>query len=202
MSVGNVPGLDNIGQVNFSGASVMPKYIFLRRGIDAPIGFAISLEPEWERIDNITGAHAKNYSMETRVYLDTELIEKKLLAATNIIYLPEAQNDPDGANEPLRLVRRDRRAVLSHHARNLRRRRGRILPDLAVARIQQCERLGPLPRPDRASPDGSEGLRLAGLVRGSVRLAAHTPRAPATVEAWNQTDLSRQHARMVFGVEF
>lgn len=198
--VSNVPGLDNLGQLNFSGASVMPKYIFLRRGIDAPVGFAISLEPEWERIDNITGAHSQNYSMETRVYFDTELIEKKLLAATNLIYLPEAQNDANGGTSRYALF--GATGALSY----------RITPETFVGgEVEYYQTwqslgfsnasgsglyIGPTVHL-QMGPKAFVSLAWSAEVSGSPHSAA-----PATVEAWNQTDLSRQHARMVFGVEF
>ena len=45
--IANVPGLFNLSQTTFSGLAAEPKYIFLKRGIDAPFGFAVSVAPKW-----------------------------------------------------------------------------------------------------------------------------------------------------------
>jgi hypothetical protein len=200
LNIASVPGLDNHGQVNFAGFSLMPKYIFLRRGIDAPFGFAISLEPEFERIDNISGGRGKNYSMETRVYFDAELIPKKLLVATNIIYLPEASNEADGGTSRSALF--GVTGALSY----------RITPETFVGGeveyYQAYQSLGFSNGVGSAFYAGPT-LHLQMGPKAFVSLAwsaqlSSSPR-PLTadgVEAWNQADLCRQRARMVFGVEF
>ena len=87
--IANVPGLSNLSQTSFSGFFVEPKYIFLKRGIDAPFGFAVSVAPEWSRIETVTGDHVSNFELDTKLYFDSELIEKKLYAAINLVYAPE-----------------------------------------------------------------------------------------------------------------
>jgi hypothetical protein len=91
--IANVPGLSDLNRTSFSGFSVEPKYIFLKRGIDAPFGFAVSVAPEWDRIEEVTGAHVSNFALGARVYFDSELIEKKLYAAANLIYAPEVERE-------------------------------------------------------------------------------------------------------------
>ena len=91
--IANVPGLFNLSQTTFSGLAVEPKVIFLKRGIDAPFGFAVSVAPEWDRIDPVIGAHASNFLAETKVYFDSELIEKKFYAAANFVWSPEVDNE-------------------------------------------------------------------------------------------------------------
>ena len=91
--IANVPGLANLSQTSFSGVAAEPKYIFVKRGIDAPFGLAVSVAPEWDRIDPVTGAHVSNFVLETKIYLDSELIEKKLYAAANLIYAPETDHE-------------------------------------------------------------------------------------------------------------
>ena len=200
LNVASVPGLDNLGQVNFSGASVMPKYIFLRRGIDAPFGFAVSLEPEWERIDNITGSRGKNYAMETRVYLDTELIERKLLAAANLVYLPEVSNDPGGEISHYALF--GATSALSY----------RITPECfmggEIEYYQAYQSLGFSKTTGSALYVGPTiHLQLGPKAFVSVAWSAQISSSPhqlnlAAVEAVNQSDLARERGHMVFGVEF
>jgi hypothetical protein len=199
MNIANAPGLDNHGQVNFSGFSLMPKYIFLRRGIDAPFGFAISLEPEFERTDNISGGRGKNYSMETRVYFDAELIPKTLLVAANIIYLPEASNEPDGGTSRSALF--GVTGAMSY----------RITPDTFVGGeveyYQAYQSLGFSNSVGSAFYAGPTlhlqmGPKAFLSLAWSAQLSSSRPLTADGVEAWNQADLSRQRARMVFGVEF
>jgi hypothetical protein len=200
LNIANVPGLDNHGQVNFAGFSLMPKYIFLRRGIDAPFGFAISLEPEFERIDNISGERGKNYSMETRVYFDAELIPKKLLVATNIIYLPEVSNEADGGTSRSALF--GVTGALSY----------RITPETFVGGeveyYQAYQSLGFSNSVGSAVYAGPTlHLQMGPKAFLSLAWSAQLSSSPRSltaegVEAWNQADLSRQRARMVFGVEF
>lgn len=91
--IANVPGLSDLSQTSFSGFTVEPKYILVKRGVDAPLGLAVSAAPEWDRIDPVTGAHVSNFMLETKLYLDSELIEKKLYAAANLVYAPETDHE-------------------------------------------------------------------------------------------------------------
>jgi hypothetical protein len=199
-TIANVPGLDNLSQVNFSGLSFMPKYIFLRRGIDAPIGFAVSLEPAWERIDAISGGRVKSYSMETRVYFDKELIARKLLAAANLVYAPEVSNDPGGGTSQYALF--GATGALSYL----------VTPDCFVGGeieyYQAYQSLGFSNTSGSALYIGPT-LHLQLGPKAFISLAwseqvSSSPRQPtiAALEAVNQADLARQRGHMVFGVEF
>jgi hypothetical protein len=89
MTSHGVPGLENRSGSAFSGFSVAPKFILLKRGVDSPIGLAVSIAPEWDRIDPIGGGHASNYVVPIRLMADVELIHDKLYGAANLLYAPE-----------------------------------------------------------------------------------------------------------------
>jgi hypothetical protein len=89
-----VTGLNDYNGANFSGISWKPKWLIIGRGPGNPIGLSLSVQPEWGRIDGLTGAHANSFSMETRLAADTELIPNMLYAATNLIYAPEVDRAP------------------------------------------------------------------------------------------------------------
>jgi hypothetical protein len=87
--ISNVQGLDNLSQTGFSGLSWKPKWLIIGRGPGNPIGLSLSVQPEWERLDGTSGAHSSNFSMETRLAADTELIPNMFYAAVNLFYGPE-----------------------------------------------------------------------------------------------------------------
>jgi hypothetical protein len=93
----NVQGLDNLSQTGFSGLSWKPKWLIIGRGPGNPIGLSLSVQPEWERLDGTSGAHSSNFSFETRLAADTELIPNMFYGAVNLFYAPEvgrAVGDP------------------------------------------------------------------------------------------------------------
>ncbi len=91
-TMANVPGLDNLAQTTFSGLSIMPKWVVLTRGVDAPFGLAISAKPEWDRIDPISGVHTSDYGVQSKIHLDANLIPQKLYVASNLVFSPEIQH--------------------------------------------------------------------------------------------------------------
>ncbi len=199
-TIQGAPGLVDRRDVNFLGVAFEPKYVFLRRGIDAPIGLSLSLQPEWTRVYDVTGAAARNFSMETKLYLDTEFIRRKLLGAINLIYIPEFQNEAGVGPSHYTLF--GATGALSYL----------FAPDLylggEVEVYQASQSLG------FANSSGSAvyvgpTLHLqmgpgAFLALAWSEAAAESPRhlSPAGLTAWNQSDLARQRAHMVFGVEF
>jgi hypothetical protein len=85
----NVQGLDNLSQTGFSGLSWKPKWLIVGRGPGNPIGLSLSVQPEWQRLDGTSGVHSSNFSFETRLAADTELIPNMFYAAVNLFYAPE-----------------------------------------------------------------------------------------------------------------
>ncbi|MBB4196445.1 hypothetical protein CCR94_20025 [Rhodoblastus sphagnicola] len=80
-------GLDPLRQVNFSGLSVEPKFIVLSRD-SAPIGLAVSLQPEWERIDAVSGRGARSFALPARLMADAAW-GGRFYAGANLLYAPE-----------------------------------------------------------------------------------------------------------------
>ncbi|MGO8739577.1 hypothetical protein [Rhodoblastus sp.] len=198
-TIQGVPGLADRRDANFQGVAFEPKYVFLRRGIDAPVGLSLSLQPEWDRVDDITGGPARNFSMETKLYLDQEFIRRKLLGAINLIYLPEFENDVGAGPSHYALF--GATGGLSYL----------FTPDLylggEVEFYRAYESLGFANSSGSAvyvGPTLHLQMGPGAFVSLAWSEAAASPRhlSPAGLAAWNQSDLARQRAHMVFGVEF
>jgi hypothetical protein len=198
--ISNVPGLSNLSQTNFSGVTVEPKYIFVKRGIDAPFGLAVSVAPEWERIEPVTGARVNNFAMETKIYLDSELIEKKLYAAANLIYVPETERETGIGFSQYALT--GATAALTW----------RITPTVAigaetefyqvynslgfVGRIGSAAYVGPTLWA-QITPRAFVSLAWSAQVAGNPANAS-----PSTLSLYNQSDIARERVHLVVGVAF
>ncbi len=88
-SVNNVDGLDNFHNFNFSGLSAEFRFLLLGLGPDSPIGLTFVVEPEWARVDGVSGALTRDFSTTFKLVADTELIPNRLYAAANLIYTPD-----------------------------------------------------------------------------------------------------------------
>lgn len=90
--IDGVDGFDNFHGVNFGGLHATLRYLIFQRGPESPVGLQLAIEPEWFRVDD--GGHLiTNYSVETRLIADTELVPDRLYAAFNLIYAPEWERD-------------------------------------------------------------------------------------------------------------
>ena len=87
-SVNNVDGLDNFHNFNFSGLSAEFRFLLLGLGPGSPIGLTFVVEPEWARVDDVSGALARDFGTTFKLVADTELIPNRLYAAANLIYEP------------------------------------------------------------------------------------------------------------------
>jgi len=199
-TMSNVAGLSNLSQTTFSGVSVTPKYIFLRRGVDAPFGLAVSIEPEFDRTDPVIGAHSRNFVAATRVYLDSELIEKKLYAGANLVYSPEVDNEVGAGISQYSLF--GLTGALTY----------RLTSKYAIGgEIEHYEVYNSLGFASRAGSGTYLGPTFIAQITPKVFLAAawssQVAGRPAnasvnTLALYNQSDISRQRARLVVGVEF
>lgn len=95
-SIRNVTDLDDRNQLAFSGFFGEMRYLLLDRGPSSPLAITLSAEPEWHRIDERSGARAKNFGLELKVNADLELVKNRLYLGGNLLYEPEATKDPDG----------------------------------------------------------------------------------------------------------
>jgi hypothetical protein len=199
-TIGNVPGLSNLNQATFSGLSVAPKYIFLRRGVDAPFGLAVSIEPEFDRIDPVVGAHSRNVLAATRVYLDSEVIEKKLYFGANLVFSPEVDSEVGSGISQYALF--GATGALTY----------RITPKFAVGgEIEHYEVYNSLGFANRTGSGTYIGPtviyqftpKLFAAAAWSSQIAGRPADASANALAlYNQSDIARQRARLVVGVQF
>lgn len=195
----NVPGLGNLSQTNFSGVSFMPKWIFLTRGVDAPFGLAASIEPGWDRIDPVSGAHAHNFAMPVKLYLDAELIEKKLYFAANLLYAPEWENQQGYGVGHYALAGAS--AALSY----------RVTPKVTFGgEVEHYEAYAALGFSNWAGSGTYIGptfhFQIAdnAFVAGawSVQVANRIPAGAEGLASYNQSDFSAQRGRLTFAIGF
>ena len=86
--IAGVAGLDDRRQLAFQGLSLELSYRLLDRQ-KAPFGFTVNVVPQWNRIDDITGAPVAQYGAEISLLIDRELVADRLFGAFNVIYDPE-----------------------------------------------------------------------------------------------------------------
>jgi hypothetical protein len=95
-SIGDVPDLDNRNAVTFGGLFGELRYLLVERSQTSPFALTLSVEPVWRRIDETGGDRVTNFELETRLHLDTELIENRLFLAFNAMHEPEWTRVGDG----------------------------------------------------------------------------------------------------------
>ena len=94
-SIKDVAGLDDREQVAFGGLFGEIKYRLLERTPSLPLALALSAEPEWRRIDETSGDRVDNLGLELKLDGDLELVKDRLYLGGNLLYEPEATHDPD-----------------------------------------------------------------------------------------------------------
>jgi hypothetical protein len=87
-NIHGVPGLDDrkLGAVN--GFEAQLRSVIIDRG-PSPVAVTFSVEPEFHSRDETGGAKVVNYSLETRLEADAELIKNRLFLGFNLLYEPE-----------------------------------------------------------------------------------------------------------------
>lgn len=85
--ISGAPNLDDRTQLAFQGFSSELRYRLLNRGT-APVGLTFSLEPEWARVDDVSGEAVRHYGLGASVLIDKELVENRTFAALNLTYEP------------------------------------------------------------------------------------------------------------------
>jgi hypothetical protein len=84
-----VTDFDDRNARNFAGLFGELRYLLIGRGPGSPVGVTVSLEPVWRRIDETSGERVTNFELETKLHVDTELIENRVYLGFNAIYEPE-----------------------------------------------------------------------------------------------------------------
>jgi hypothetical protein len=86
--IDNVAELENLSDGGFGGLGASLKYRFLSRE-NAPVGMAVSIEPEWSRFEDDSGERANGFEVNTKLLIDAEIVPDTLFAAFNLGYAPE-----------------------------------------------------------------------------------------------------------------
>jgi hypothetical protein len=72
-NISGVPDIEDLHRGAFQGTSVDARFRLLDRE-RSPFGFTVSIEPQWNRIDDITGERVQNYGGTVTVALDKEVL--------------------------------------------------------------------------------------------------------------------------------
>src|SRR5579871_5763714 len=86
--VSSVPGLANLTQSGWQGASLDLRYKLLDRQT-APFGLTVALENHGNRFDDISGLGVRNYGTELTLVLERDVIPNLAVATLNLGYQPE-----------------------------------------------------------------------------------------------------------------
>ncbi|MFK8252145.1 hypothetical protein [Ancylobacter terrae] len=93
--VSNIADLDDVDRTAFNGVGGEIKYRFLSWE-HAPVGFAVSVAPEWSRFEDDSGERADGFELPVKLMLDSELVSETLFAAVNLTYAPEWTDGEEG----------------------------------------------------------------------------------------------------------
>ena len=86
-NISRVPDLDDQRRFAFQGLHIEARYRLLNRAT-APFGLTISVEPHWNRFEEVTGEPAAQYGLGFAALFDKELIKGRIFAAFNVLYEP------------------------------------------------------------------------------------------------------------------
>jgi hypothetical protein len=86
--IAGVPGLDDQRQLAFDTASLELRYRVLNRAT-APFGLTLGADPQWGRVDDISGEPVDRFGTDFLIMADRELVADRVSGALNVIYGPE-----------------------------------------------------------------------------------------------------------------
>ena len=89
----DVPGMDNNNRTGFRGAFGEIRYLLIEKTPNSPFGLTLSVEPNWSRLEDSTGARVTQLELETKLQADYELIPNRVYSAFNLTYEPEMTRD-------------------------------------------------------------------------------------------------------------
>ena len=85
--VHGVPGLQDVSTVAFNGLGSEFRWQALTRD-NAPAAFALSFEPQWRRLDDISGRRQETWVLPVIALVDFAVVPGKIFAAVNVSYAP------------------------------------------------------------------------------------------------------------------
>jgi hypothetical protein len=98
-NIKDVTDFEDRNSKNFMGLFGELRYLLIGRGPSSPIGVTVSAEPVWRRIDETSGERVRNFELETKLQVDTELAENRVYLGFNALYEPEWTRTNDGESE-------------------------------------------------------------------------------------------------------
>jgi len=189
-----VAGLDPLSQVNFSGLSAEPKFVLLARTAAQPVSVALSVEWEWERIDSVSGRIGSSFEWPVTLMADVRLTEK-LYAGANLLYAPERQHEN---GTPV-----SRNALFGATAALTWRLTPQICAGGEVEAYAATQSLGlgaPVGTAFYLGPTVFARLAPNLFVAGAWSAQVGGRVAADRLDDYNQTEFSRQKARLTIGV--
>lgn len=97
-NIQNVPGLDNRTLITVNGFEANFRSVIIERGASG-LAVTASIEPEFHSRDETSGAKVVNYTLETTLEADFELVKNRLFFGANLLYEPETTRADLGAWE-------------------------------------------------------------------------------------------------------
>eukprot|EP01037_Dinobryon_pediforme_P020715 gene20715-21408_t len=92
-------GMDDRHGFDFNGLSVEVSYGILERNGDNPFGLAVSVEPSWQRHDDVDGSPQTDISAEFKLAFDWRVLPGQLWYGFNIGIEPGVSRSSDGTVE-------------------------------------------------------------------------------------------------------
>lgn len=86
-NIHDAPGFGDRSAATFSGVTAEARWNILDRRT-APFGMTLSFDPEWRRIEENTGASARDFGVSAALLVDQEIIPQRLFTVLNLIYSP------------------------------------------------------------------------------------------------------------------
>ncbi len=86
-SILDVPDLANRTTFGFSGFDAEARFVILDRH-SAPFGMDLSINPQWRRLDDVSGANTQSYAIPMTLLIDKEAVPGKIFTAANFTYTP------------------------------------------------------------------------------------------------------------------
>src|ERR1700730_9364034 len=93
-NIHSVPDLTNRTALNFGGLSSEFRWQLMQRNV-SPVDLTLSFAPQWQRIDDTSGARVESYAFPIALLADTALVPSKMFAAANLIYTPATHTNSD-----------------------------------------------------------------------------------------------------------
>jgi hypothetical protein len=83
-----VPGLPDTTSLVFNGLSSELRWQAIERGNASPLALSFTFNPQWRRVDDLSGVRAETYALPVGVLLDMAIVPDALYGALNVTYTP------------------------------------------------------------------------------------------------------------------